>query len=217
MSSGYLREAWDDYAVAFQSIMPSMMLRLNQAVADLMKGDVLDFGCGAAKIAPFVLEKAAVQSYTGLDYSPEMVNRARWLLERFPGKPGLILEGRIEEVTLGTYDSGLSINSYYAWDDPEKTLMLISATLREEGIFVLVTPNPMIDMPNLLKTSEMELIAHPHWERFREQNLAFCENKAARFVDMDELVAQVRTAGFRVVEAHQRLYMGGLNFLHLKK
>ncbi|MBU0499553.1 MAG: class I SAM-dependent methyltransferase [Gammaproteobacteria bacterium] len=217
MSNGYLREDWDDYAMAFQGIMPSMMLQLNQAVADRMGGDVIDFGCGAAKIAPFILEKTSVRSYTGLDYAPEMVTRARWMLAQFPGKPCVILEGKIEEARLGCHDSALSINSYYAWENPLRALSCIFRALRENGTFVLATPNPLIDMPALLKASERELIAHPYWQRFREQNLAFCGNGTARFIEMDELIAQVRSVGFRVAEAHQKLYMGGLNFLHLEK
>lgn len=48
---------------AFLAIMPSMMLELNKAVAALAKGNVFDFGCGAAKIAPFILERHEVSSY----------------------------------------------------------------------------------------------------------------------------------------------------------
>lgn len=215
MSGAYEREGWDDYAVAFQSVMPSLMTELNQAVARRMYGDVIDFGCGAAKIAPFVLEVPEVRSYTGLDYAPAMVERARWILGRFPCKPGRILEGRIEDFGAGGFDSALSINSYYAWDAPLRTLEVIYRSLVKGGTFVLATPNPSIDMARLLAFAEKEMVAHPHWETFKIQNLAFCDNQRARFVLMDDFVAQVRSVGFGIIEANQRFYLGGINFLVL--
>lgn len=217
MNNIYSDKEWDDYSAAFQSVMPSMMLEVNRAVADQMEGDVIDFGCGAAKIAPFVLENQKVTSYTGIDSAPLMVEHAQWMLAQFPEKPGRVLQARVEEVRLEEHDSALSINSFYAWGDPALALDCIQRSLRRGGGFVLVTPNPRIDMPALLEASHKEMIAHPHWETFRAQNLAFCSNPAARFVTMDALVELVRRAGFLIVEAHQRFYQGGLNFLQLRK
>lgn len=215
---GYPEKVWNEYSSGHQSVFPSIMIQANQEAASRMKGDILDIGCGSAKVAPFVLEQAAVNSYTGIDYAEEMVSRARWMLQQFPGKPSEILSGKIEELTIGTqFDACLSINSYYAWDNPLSVLKRIYTLLHNNGVFVLVTPNKSIDMRKLLRTAEKEMIAHPHYKEFCAMNIAFCDNSAALFVDMDELIQQTQSAGFRTVEAHQQLYLGGLNFLCMKK
>lgn len=216
--AAYQKSEWDAYAVSHQSVMPSVMFELNQAVADRMSGDVLDCGCGTAKVAPFVLEQPSVSSYTGIDYAQQMVDRARWMIDRFPGKPSEIIYGKIEELEAERHvDSCLSINSYYAWDDPLAVLSHIYTLLREGGQVVLATPNNNLDMPKLLAIIDKEIIAHPCYPDFRQMNLAFCDNPDALFVDMDDLIKQVQSVGFHVIEAHQRFYLGGLNFLLMYK
>ena len=214
----YQREEWNAYAISHQSVMPSVMFELNQTVALLMRGHVLDCGCGTAKIAPFVLEQPSVTRYTGIDYSGLMVDRARWLLGQFQCKPSEIIHAKIENSEFcDPIDCCLSINSYYAWDNPQTVLAWIYEILRPGGLFVLATPNQSLNMKQLLKTLDKELIAHPNYPEFRRMNLEFCENPDVSFVDMNDLIKQVQTVGFRVKEAHQHCYLGGLNFLQLIK
>jgi SAM-dependent methyltransferase len=232
--TAYAVDVWDQYARAFLAIMPSMMFELNKAVAALAKGNVFDFGCGAAKIAPFILERNEVSSYTGIDYSPRMVELARWHLKQFPSKPSNIMCGRIEEidrepaevdvmpgvtitVSPKRYDFGLSINSYYTWDTPEIVLRTIYHILEAEGEFVLVTPNPRLNIEKILEDVKKEQVANPYFETFKEQNRAIVGNEKALFVDMNDLILQVQKVGFKVIEAKQNFYHNGLNFLYLKK
>lgn len=221
MSVIYEEKVWDQYARAFLAVMPSQMLELNKAVATYAIGNVGDFGCGAAKIAPFILHHAEVTHYTGIDYSMDMVNQARWHLEHFPEKPASILHGKIELINDDEhhhrYDFGLSINSYYTWDAPEKVLMSIYNALTPKAEFILVTPNPRLNMAALLQQAERELIANPYFVHFKEQNMALAGNEKALFVEMDFLIGQVRDIGFKVVEANTAFYDGGLNFLRLTK
>lgn len=234
MSVAYKCEEWDNYAESFLSVMPSVMLILNKSVAAMAKGNVCDFGCGAAKIAPFVLDNTAVTSYTGVDYSVEMVNLARWHLRQFPEKPSEVFHSKIEsldpddydlEVIPGQlehvegclYDFGLSINSYYAWDEPVKSFKSIYKLLKPQADFVLVSPNPELNMASLLRDAKRELVFHPHFATFCEKNMALVGNEKALFVEMDVMVEQVREAGFKVLETHQKFYDGGLNYLHLNK
>lgn len=230
----YERVIWDQYAYNFLALMPSMMLELNKSVADLSVGNVFDFGCGAAKIAPFVLERQEVISYTGIDYSPRMVELAKWHLQQFPGKPSRILCGKIEALDVEPYeeeiasgltvsiprldcDFALSINSYYSWNNPEETLEIIYKILKKEGSFVLVTPNPNVDVEKVLYEVKKEQVANPCFKGFKEQNIDLIGNENALFIHMDELIRQVQRVGFKVIEAHQRFYSGGINFLHLEK
>ena len=214
----YSQQEWNAYALAHQSVMPSVMFELNQAVASMMRGHVLDCGCGSAKIAPFVLEQPQVTHYTGVDYSKEMVDRARWMLEQFPGKPSEIIHAKIEHSVINhPVDSCLSINSYYAWDNPQTVLAWIYAIMQPGSLFVFATPNRSLNMKRLLTTLDKELIAHPYYPEFQRMNLDFCDNPRALFVDMDDMIKQVQSVGFRVKEVHQRYYLGGLNFLQLTK
>ena len=233
-NTAYKKEVWDEYAPAFLAVMPSMMLDLNKAVAELAVGNVCDFGCGAAKIAPFVLNQKAVTSYTGIDYSLNMVELARWHLKQFPEKTSEVIHGRIEFIDTGAYDIeivpgktasisdlaydfGLSINSYYTWDAPETVLKSIYNALDEKAHFVLVTPNPSIDMKQILQEVKREQVANPYFESFMKQNMAIAGNEKALFIEMNDLILQVQQAGFKVIEAKQCFYNKGLNFIHLEK
>jgi SAM-dependent methyltransferase len=231
-NEAYKKEIWDQYARAFLSVMPSTMLELNKAVAELATGNVCDFGCGAAKIAPFALDQEDVTSYTGVDYSSSMVDLARWHLAQFPEKPSTIIHGKIESIDArvpldassldkmattidARYDFGLSINSYYAWDAPETVLKSIYNNLKPNACFVLVTPNPTLDMLKIFKEIKKEQVANPYFETFMEQNIALAGNEKALFVEMNELILQVQKVGFKVIEAKQCFYGNGLNFLYL--
>lgn len=204
---------WDAYSVPFTSVMPQQMLRLNQEVASYMRGDVADFGCGGGKIIPFLLTKDTVSSYTGIDSSKDMIERARWMARQYsPGK-AILINNKIEDVSLRHTDSALSINSYYVWPDPMKVLAHIHMQLTTGSCFVLATINSSIDMPALLAEAEKELIAHPHWAEFKQHNLGISASRDINLVDMDTLIGQIRYVGFRVRAAHQSLYNGGLSFV----
>lgn len=214
--AAYELDGWDNYALAHQSVMPSLMLKLNEDVAQHMSGEVADFGCGTAKVAPFVLDNPKVAKYIGIDAAPVMVARSKWMLQQFSQKPGDVICSMIDDFNPpGRFDSALSINSYYAWDEPVKTLKHIFQLLKSDGIFVLATPNPRIDMPRLLDVSRKELVAHPSFGVFSQMNRSFCENPSANFLEMDDLIRQCQNAGFHVREADQKHYLGGLNFLIL--
>ncbi len=207
---------WDQYAVPFQSVMPSEMTRLNREAAGMLYGSVADFGCGAGKIIPFVASEGAITGYTGIDMSADMVKGARWMAKQFPGKPIEIIESSIESVSIEPVDSAISINSYYTWDDPVRVLKHISQHIKVGGGFVLATLNHHIDMPTLLEEAKKEQVANPYWEAFAKQNLEICESANTHFIGLDELVEQVREVGFSIVRAHTDYYGGGLNFLALK-
>ncbi len=222
MTSVYKKEVWNEYAMNFLAVTPSKMLELNKAVASLAYGEVCDFGCGAAKIAPFVLDNAKVTGYTGIDSSTEMVKLARWHLMHFPEKPSQVIQEYLEVINKANiyqkedgFDFGLSINSYYAWDQPEAILTRIYHTLKSNGRFVLVTPNQQLDMEAMLPEARRELVANPYFEGFVDQNRSISENNKAHLVDMDMLVEQVRGVGFKIVEVNQQFYDRGLNFLVL--
>lgn len=216
MNQTYQQNEWDEYAQAHLAVMTSFQLEVYKDVSCKMKGNVADFGCGTAKIAPFLTDKAFVKSYTGIDYAPEMVSQAQRLLNQLQTSHYQIKQNKIENIVDTSFDSGLSINSYYSWDEPEQILAHINKLLKPSAPFILVTPNKTLDMEKLLKETDKELCSHPGYAKFRATNMELAGNENALFLDMDELIGQARNAGFKVISCHQDYFMGGLNFLHLK-
>jgi hypothetical protein len=61
------------------------------------------------------------------------------------------------------------------------------------------------------------MIAHPHWQKFKAHNMEISCNEGLVLKSLNEMICEVQTVGFSVVEAHQQLYLGGPNFLVLQK
>lgn len=217
MTALYKISEWESYAASHLSVLPSLQLEMYKAVAHYLHGHVADFGCGTARIAPFLADKAEVTAYTGVDYASEMVGKARWVMQQLERDRFEVLHERIEGVEGYVFDSALSVNSYYTWGETLATLQHISSLLKPSAPFILVTPNKTLDMRKLAREADKELLGHPHYPAFRQKNLELAGNEQAAFVDMDTLVQQLHTSGFRLVSCHQDFYLGGLNFIHAEK
>jgi len=213
----YQAETWDNYAGCFASVTTPFQMELYNECVQHLKGDVVDLGCGAAKVAAFLAGMPEVMSYTGVDCSKEMVAEAESILARLPGLNGRIVESTLEQLPLSGFTSAVSTNSYYAWPEPVPVLEHIHHCLAEGAVLVLATPNENLDMVELLRQSEKALLAHPHFELFKKENMKLAGNGEANFVKMDTLVSQLHSAGFNIVECHQRLFRGGINFIVSKK
>jgi len=216
MKPNYKVKNWDTYARSHASVITSFQWDLYQEAVQYMVGDVVDYGCGTAKLAPILDDNQQIDSYTGVDFSPEMVKMARWIVAQLTNKAFTIKQQKIEQTT-GLYSSAVSIHSYYSWINTQVVLSNIYQCLKKEGVFVLVTPNPKLDMAKLIEQSNKELLAHPDAESFRQLNFLFEKTAYARFISMDALILDCQTAGFKIIECHQRHYLGGVNFLVLRK
>ncbi len=218
IETGYKNSTWNQYARCHVSVTSSLQLELFKEAASHLQGDVADFGCGTARLIPLLIDKETVTSYTGVDYSPEMVTMAKqWATTlNLPAKPITIIEDKIENIS-GRFSTAVSIHSYYSWTDTEQVLFNIHRMLDKDGYFILATPNPQIDMNLLLAEAQKELYAHPDFEAFRNLNLELSKNPNAKFVTMDTIIDEARHTGFKVIECHQKHYLGFVNFLVLKK
>lgn len=212
----YPESDWNSYARLFAAVTTSVQLAVYREACLHLRGNVVDCGCGSAKIAPFLADNEQVSGYTGVDYSAEMVTAAEWVLSTLERDNFSIQHSKIENA-VGCYDSAVSIQSYYAWPDPLVTLQHIAALLVKGGQFVLATPNPSLSLTKLAKDARKELIAHPDFQAFQDYNLQLAANPQANFVSMDALIKQTQQAGFEVIECHQQHFQGGLNFLVLRK
>lgn len=213
----YTVAGWNDYARVFASVTPTMQLAVYREACLHLKGDVVDCGSGAAKIAPILADKSDVMSYTGIDSSKEMVDTAQQILLKLEKPNFSILHSRIEEASGTAFTSAVSVQSYYSWPNPIGTLHSIFHMLTPGACFVLATPNQNLSIEILASELKKELIAHPDYENFLGYNLKLATNPQANFVTMDKLVAQVRQVGFQVQECHQQHLHGGMNFLVLRK
>jgi SAM-dependent methyltransferase len=213
----YQPDEWENYARSFAAVQTSFQRDLQLASAALLCGDVADFGCGSAKLAPFLTDKEDVSSYTGIDYSSEMIKIADWLIAQFNCPSFSTVEGKIEDYQGKTFDSAVSLNSYYTWPDPLKVLQHIHSLLKSDGLFVLATPNTQLDMQAMEKEVRKELLTHPEYSVFRQINSELTENIDARFIEMDMLIKQLQGIGFAIISCHQTFYLGGLNFVVMKK
>jgi SAM-dependent methyltransferase len=213
----YLMQEWDNYARLFASVTTSMQLEVYREACLHLSGDVIDCGCGSAKIAPLLLDEERVVSYTGVDYAEEMVSMARWILNNLQCSAFTIRHGKIEDVDNRQFTSGVSIQSYYSWSDPVAVLTHVFTILAPGAVFVLATPNRKLELAELARDAWKELLAHPDFEAYKAYNLKLATNPQAHFISMGDLVSQVQQLGFRVEECHQRHFRGGLNFLVLRK
>jgi SAM-dependent methyltransferase len=212
----YPESEWNSYARLFAAVTTSVQLAVYREACLHLSGDVVDCGCGSAKLAPFLADNEQVSSYTGVDYSAEMVTAAEWVVSNVERASFNIQHCKIEEAA-GSYDTAVSIQSYYSWPEPLVTLQHIADLLKPAGRFVLATPNPTLSLTSLAKDARKELLAHPDFQAFENYNLQLAANPQANFVSMDELIKQVQHVGFEVIECHQRHFQGGLNFLLLRK
>ncbi len=212
----YEKEKWNSYARCHASVLSSFQLELFLDAVKHLSGDIADFGCGSARLAPFLADQERVSSYTGVDSASEMVSIARNLIGKLSSHKLKIVNSRIEDIHQ-KFTSAVSIHSYYSWPQPEEVLSHIFELLIPGSIFLLATPNSTIDMPKLLAKAERELLCHPDYIDFKNFNMQFVSNPNARFVSLDELIQQVQGVGFEAIECNQKYYLGGVNFLLLKK
>ena len=213
---GYSEENWNPYAALFGSVTVRAQLEVYYEAVSYLFGDVADFGCGTAKIAPLLVEKANVNTYTGIDSSKEMVELGTAYIRKVCPPNFQIICSSIEDIST-QFSSGVSIQSYYAWQNPKDVLQHIFRSLHNDAVFILATINNNLDLEKVLAVAEREQVGHPNFEAFKRYNLELADNKDINVMDMDDLIRQTHSVGFKVKEAHQKHFCGGLDFLVLIK
>ncbi len=212
----YEMSEWNSYSRCFASVMTHVQRELYHDAAQYLTGHVVDLGAGAARLAPLLVDNRQVSHYTAVEYADDMVQIARFTLAKLDCPTFEVLHQKVEEVQ-GIFTSAVALQSFYAWDKPVETLRHIYDSLVSDGIFVLATPNNMLDQKKLFHEAEKELMWHPDFEIFRQHNLQIEHNPSANFIAMDVLIKQVQEAGFEVCNAHTKHYGGGVNFVVMKK
>ncbi len=121
-------------------------LRMNQSnvfinkftfeALDLSPGmEIMEIGMGNGHFIPQIFDIADVR-YTGIDYSPEMIEKAKeynaGLCEQNKVR---FLQTAIEDfpVSESLFDRIFTVNTLYFWDQPDKTLKVIRGLLNPQG------------------------------------------------------------------------------------
>lgn len=208
---------WNHYAKVFSAITSHFQSEVYREVVGYLYGHVADFGCGSAKLAPYLADLENVSRYSGVDASPEMVSAAEELLGKL-NRPGFnVVQSTIEDMKLDSYQSAVSINSLYAWDHPLSNLQKIYKGLATGGSFTIVNPNPRLNMHKLLNEIEKDLLMNPYFAEFKFCNESFAANPHHHFLEMDALIGALKQCGFSISFCHQMFYCGGVNLVSCNK
>lgn len=208
----YDHEVWSEYARLHRSVTASVQVELYRECAGYLDGAVVDCGCGTAKLGPLLDDVSRVHSYTGIDSSIAMLHEAKGNIQLMGRVEGNLFESSIED-HIGVYDSAISINSYYTWVDRQAVLNAIYQLVRPGGVFVLATPNPRLSMAQLIYAARKEQGGHPDFNAFAVMNQKLAANDAGKFDTLDQVVEYVKAVGFKLQQAHQKHYLGGVNLL----
>jgi SAM-dependent methyltransferase len=204
---------FDLYPQAFATTTTLFQSEELRAVGELVSGDVVDLGCGSAKLAPYLQGNPALKSYMGVDPSAAMLVEARHLLVNLDDPRFSLMHRRMEDCDLTGYDWAVCLNALYAVENPEFALQNIRRMLKPGGHLIITTPNQNLDMEKLLDECRKDLILHPLFHTFRDINRVLAQQYRANFVTMDKLMLIVESADFEVQQLHSRFFAGGLNFL----
>ncbi len=207
---------WDTYAPVFAPVTTSFQSQMYSAAAGYLYGQVVDGGCGPCKLAPYLADCDPVTGYLGVDYSESMVQLGLETLRRLDQPQFKVQRSKIEEVS-GEFHSAVSLQSYYSWDHPALVLRHLHSLLVDGGRLVLATANDQLDIHSLLHQASREWLLYPGWDSFADYNRRLAALPQGRFVSLDELVGELRDAGFSIVNAHTRYFQGGLSFVVAEK
>lgn len=109
------------------------------AATDPMQGDhILEIGMGNGYFVRDLLAKASDISYTGLDYSPEMVNAAR-LINKDIGDEVSFVCGSATRMPFedACFNKIFTVNTLYFWDDRQKVINEIKRVLQPGGVLII--------------------------------------------------------------------------------
>lgn len=139
------QDAWDQEAATFDSepdhglTEPAIRAAWRELLVSILPAPparVADLGCGTGTLTRLLTD----EGYTvdGLDFSPEMIERAR---AKVPEARFVVADAGTPPLPAGEYDVVLSRHVLWAMDDPESAFARWATLLRPGGIAVLIEGN----------------------------------------------------------------------------
>jgi ubiquinone/menaquinone biosynthesis C-methylase UbiE len=140
-----VREGWRrsdivDYYATTSELAPGEQALFERFRADIAGKAVLDIGIGTGRTTPYLMARAA--EYTGVDYSPEMIEKAK---ELHPAANLLECDARdLSRFGAARFDCIVfSFNGIDSVSDADRQIVLkqVLATLRPGGLFLFSSHN----------------------------------------------------------------------------
>jgi ubiquinone/menaquinone biosynthesis C-methylase UbiE len=118
-------------------------------VAKWAKGKVLDVGCGTGRMS-------FLDDYTGLDYSEEMILKARKLYpnKRFIGGNAMKLPFKNN-----SFDTVISFRLLMHLDNWKKAFKEIVRVVKKDGLIIIDTKTKLLSLPNKIRRNKINLIS----------------------------------------------------------
>ena len=130
----------------------AMLARMNESHArlvdwglshiDLHAGDtVLDIGCGGGNTLARMAECVTEGHLTGIDYAETSVEASRTFNAALVDAGRMeILHGSVEALPFddGHFDAVVTVESFYFWPSPEKSLEEVARVVKKGGTFLLL-------------------------------------------------------------------------------
>lgn len=203
---------FNEYARVFAQFTTVYQQEIYEKIAPRLRGRVLDAGAGCAKLAAFIPQESQVSTYLGVDSSSAMITLGKQLLSTI-GRPEFQLEENWIEQTEGTFDTVVSIQSYYAWKDSMQILSHLHKCTSKGGELLLATASNKLDIELLIRQCSRGCGLHPDWPIYVDYNRMLSALPQGRFVSLDALIGEIRQAGFRITGTDTSLFECGVNLV----
>lgn len=207
---------FNEYARVFAQFTTVYQQEVYEMIGPRLRGRVLDAGAGCAKLAAFIPPQSQVSTYLGVDSSAAMVEHGRTLLSTIGHSEYQINESWIEE-TDGVFDTVVSIQSYYAWEDSLQVLSHLHKNTASGGELILATASDRLDIELLIRQCSRGCGLHPDWPIYVDYNRMLSALPQGRFVSLDTLIGEIRQTGFRVTGTDTSLFEHGVNLVSAVK
>ncbi len=145
--------------------IPTLLDRLESGCA------VMDLGCGSGRVLNAMATAYPRSHYTGYDLDRIALERASVLTTPLEATVNLELRDAAD-LPMATFDVVVAIDSIHDLGDPEGTLRVIAASLREDGVFVMAETDATGDF-------SIDQHAGASWEYFTSLSMCIPVSQAA--------------------------------------
>jgi SAM-dependent methyltransferase len=160
-----VRDVWRrsdivDYYATTSELAPGEQVLFERFRADIVGKAVLDIGIGTGRTTPYLMARAA--EYTGVDYSPEMIEKAK---ELHPAANLLECDARdLSRFGAARFDCIVfSFNGIDSVSDADRQIVLkqVLAALRPGGLFLFSSHNLASAKTSAYSLKNLPLSANP--------------------------------------------------------
>jgi len=228
MSSVNLEKVWTEYAEIYDFFYAESLKKIHKEVALHMSENVIDVGCGVAKLFPHLDNST---KYFGIDSNPAMIQCAQKKYGNNPRFNVEITDAQNLKTQNSNYDSASLINVIYSLPSIESAIGVLKDinTLLKRGAPLLFTNlNKGLDPKALEKIIVEECVSQitdkrgeQMFERFVALNQVLSEQRSKDYKPLlftnDEINNMLQSTGYQKMVIVDSVNDIGNLFLALKK